>query len=317
MAKAVRHLPDRLAAAYDRYAAAIERDGHLDLGTGRAYLSRVRSYLDWLGSAGLSGPDPLADPHGRDSAVQDYRSYLMTSRGLSVTAVYAHLTALARFYGHLGLGPPRVQRDQPPRRAPRILAGSEQMRYLHAAGRRPQARDRAIGGLLFYSGLRVTELTALDVSDVPLSACKGTVIVRSGNPREIPLLDPSARSAVADWIAERAGWLGSETSPLLLNRRGGRLSARAVGQLVDGLAKEADLTGGDGRPGASPQTLRETFRHNLLQAGADIGTVAGLMGQRYLDTARLHTRPAAADLEAAVAKLPAFPVTVPEPGSKS
>jgi integrase/recombinase XerC len=71
---------------------------------------------------------------------------------------------------HLGLDRPRVRRDKPPRRAPRALDARQQKRYLRAAERRPLARDRAIGRLPFYTGLRVGELTALDTGDVALSA---------------------------------------------------------------------------------------------------------------------------------------------------
>jgi integrase/recombinase XerC len=300
-------VPARYAAVYDGYAAALER-APLDDDTRRAYTSRVRSYLAWLDSAGITGPDPLTDPHGRDFAARDYRSWLKTAGRRAPSTVNAHLTALDHFYGHLGLGALRVRRDQLPRRAPRALGVREQKRYLRAVEARALARDRAIGRLLFYSGLRVSELVGLDVDDVPLSARKGKVIVREGkggDSREIPLLDPAARAAVAGWKAERAGWPGGgTTAALFLNRRGGRLSARAVDQLLDDLAADADLTGEDDRPAASAHTVRHTFGTNLLRNGVDIVTVAELMGHRRLDTTRLYTLPTVADLEDAVAKLP-------------
>jgi integrase/recombinase XerC len=87
----------------------------------------------------------------------------------------------------------RVRRDEPPKRAPRALEAREQKRYLRAVEARPSSRDRAIGRLLFYSGLCVSELVALDVKDVPLSARKGKVLVRSGkceDSREIGRLLP-------------------------------------------------------------------------------------------------------------------------------
>jgi site-specific recombinase XerC len=108
-------------------------------------------------------------------------------------------------------------------------AARPQKRFLRAVEARPLARDRAIGRLLFYSGVRVDELVSLDEGDVPLSARKGKVIVREGkggDSREIPLLDPTARDAVARWEKERAGWPQAPENPaLFLNRRGGRLSA--------------------------------------------------------------------------------------------
>ena len=78
MAGRRQQVPERFAAAWDGYAAALERVP-LDAGTRRAYASRVRSYLAWLDSAAIGGPDPPASPHGRDFAARDYRSWLAGS----------------------------------------------------------------------------------------------------------------------------------------------------------------------------------------------------------------------------------------------
>lgn len=308
LAGALVRVPQRYAAVFDGYAAALER-APLDADTRRAYASRVRSYLAWLDSAETTGPDPLADAHGRDFAGRDYRSWLKTAAKRTPSTVNAHLTALDHFYEHLGLGAVRVQRDQLPRRAPRALDARQQKRYLRAVETRPLARDRAIGRLLFYSGVRVEELVSLDEDDVPLSARKGKVIVREGkggDSREVPILDPAARSSLSEWKKERAAWPRAAENPaLFLNRRGGRLSARAVDQLLDVLAADADLVDDDGEPAASAHTIRHTFGTSLLRSGVDIVTVAELMGHRRLDTTRLYTRPTERDLENAVAKLPA------------
>lgn len=172
---------------------------------------------------------------------------------------------------------------------------------------RPGPRDRAIGRLLFYSGLRVSELVALDVEDLPLSARKGKVLVRAGkgeDSREIPLLDPTARHTLVTWKKDRTSWPGADTPALFLNRRGGRLTARAIDQLIDELAHDADLVDEAGRPFASAHTLRHTFGTNLLRSGVDVVVVAELMGHRRLDTTRLYTLPNHTDLETAVTKLP-------------
>lgn len=307
MAGARVQVPERYAAVFDGYAAALEH-APLDADTRRAYDSRVRSYLAWLDSAEITGPDPLTDAHGRDFAGRDYRSYLKTVARRATSTVNAHLTALDHFYGYLGLGAVTVQRDLLPRRAPRALDAREQKRFLRAVEARPLARDRAIGRLLFYSGVRVEELVSLDEQDVPLSARKGKVIVREGkggDSREVPVVDPTARAAVAEWKKERAGWRGAGENPaLFLNRRGGRMSARAVDQLLDALAADADLVDGEGNPAVSAHNIRHTFGTNLLRNGVDIVTVAELMGHRRLDTTRLYTLPTERDLEDAVAKLP-------------
>ncbi|MFE6133542.1 tyrosine-type recombinase/integrase [Streptomyces sp. NPDC056437] len=107
---------------------------------------------------------------------------------------------------------------------------------------------RAVGRLLFYSGVRIAEVVARDV-DVPLSARKGKVIVWSGKgetSREIPLLDGTACASVTEFRTERASWPGATDNPALLpNRHGGRPTTRAVDQLIDELATDANILATD------------------------------------------------------------------------
>jgi site-specific recombinase XerD len=243
----------------------------------------------------------------RDFAVRDYKTHMKTVLHRAANTVNAHLTALDHFFTQLGLGPAIVRRDDAPKLAPRALDARQQKRYLRAVERRPLARDRAIGRLLFYSGLRIAELVALDDNDVPLSARKGKVIVRSGkgeDSREVPLLDTTARTSVTEWRTDRATWPGADTPALFLNRRGGRLTTRAVDQLMDELATDADIVDEAGALALTAHILRHTLATNLLRAGVDIVVVAELLGHARLDTTRRYTLPTHADLEGAISHLP-------------
>jgi integrase/recombinase XerC len=95
------------------------------------------------------------------------------------------------------------------------------------------------------------------------------------------------REAVKEWKTEQSEGPGAGGLALFLNRyRGRRLSARAVDQLLDELAAEADMVDDNGTPDASPHTLRHTFATNPLRQGVDIVVVAELMGHARLDTTR-------------------------------
>ncbi|WP_030175258.1 tyrosine-type recombinase/integrase [Spirillospora albida] len=308
MTRRRRQVPDAYTAVHTEYAAALA-DASLDADTRRAYDSRVRAYLAWLETTrDMDGGDPLADANTRDDAARGYKDHLKSELGRSDNTVNAHLTALDHFYDHLGLGKVGVRRVPAARRAPRALTARDQKRYLRAVERRALARDRAIGRLLFYSGIRVSELTALNMGDVPLSARRGEVHIRSAKgetSRTIPLTAPAARDAVTAWKADRATWPGAETAALFLNRRGGRLTARAVDHLLDDISLDADLIDERGGPTVSAHILRHTFATNLLGAGVDIVIAAELLGHSRLDATRRYTLPTRTDLEDAVARLPA------------
>lgn len=90
------------------------------------------------------------------------------------------LAAINNFYRFMGLGKPDVGREDLPGVAPGALSPEEQKKFLRAVERSASARDRAIARVLFFTGLRVSELVGLDSADVFISARKGRVIVRSG-----------------------------------------------------------------------------------------------------------------------------------------
>ncbi|WP_435109285.1 tyrosine-type recombinase/integrase [Nocardiopsis synnemataformans] len=302
------HLPIRYEAVFNAYVAALDQ-APLDEHTRRAYASRVRGFLAWLEDTASDGGDPFTETHGRDFAARNYRAHLKTVLKRTPATANAHLVALDHFFTYLGLGPASADRDEPEHTTPRVLAPHEQKRFLRAVEKRRLGRDRAIGCLLFYSGLSVSELVALDVDDVLLSACKGKVIVRPGKndgARTVPLINASAREAVAAWKRERTDWPGAESGALFLNRRGGRLSDRAVNLLLEEIALDAQVVDGHGHSAISAHVLRHTFGANLARSGkVDLAVISQLMGHKRLETTRRYTLPTQTDLEAAVAHLPA------------
>lgn len=290
---------DRGRAVLAEYEGALEDSGLADQSR-RAYCSRVAGYLAWLaggdvGGSDLGGGDPLDDRRARDRAVSEYRSWVVSQRGARPSTVNAILTALDHFYTHRRLGPAQAVREELATPSPRILDGDEQERFLHAVARHEAVRDRAVVCALFYAGVRVAELVALDVPDIRVGRSPARIVVRaSGRLREVPL-GPEPVPVLREWIRERRQWQGaSSLAALFLNRRGGRLSTRSVDNLVVRLGREAGIAGAPGGPQVTPHVLRHTFAARLLQGGADIMTVADLMGHKRLDTTRRYTpaRPA-------------------------
>src|SRR5205823_5627333 len=154
-----------------------------------AYLAQVRSFIKWL-TASDHGGEALSDSRERDLAVRSYKRHLKTKRKWAPTSVNQALAAIDNFYRSLGQGRPEVLRERLAQVAPRALEAEEQRAFLRAVERCPSPRDRAIATVFFYTGLRLSELAALDVGDVSMSARRGRLRVRSGKGdayREVPL----------------------------------------------------------------------------------------------------------------------------------
>lgn len=286
-----------LSARLAAYAAWLERQP-LSAHTRRAYLGRVRGYLEWLGGIPPK-EDPLVAGPARDYAVRDYKLYLKTERGAKPSSVNLTLAALDHFYRFLGAGQPKVRREELPQQAPRALEPTEQRDFLRAVERCPSARDRALVRLLFFTGLRLGEVAALKLDDVAISARKGLVIVRSGKGeayREVPL-NAEVREALDLWLEERRErFAQASTDALFLSLRGRPLSTRAIDLIVRQLGREAGLT-------LSAHVLRHTCLTNLVRQGNDLVLVAELAGHKRLETTRRYSRPSAADRQAAMEAL--------------
>jgi len=161
-------------------------------------------------------------------------------------------------------------------------------------------RDRAILELLYATGVRVSELVGLDVGDVDRAEGLVRVLGKGRKERILPY-GGKAREAIEAYfcvrweliagrrVASRSGTgapAGSPGSadPMFLNSRGGRLTARSVGNIVDryvaGMAQRLKV---------HPHTLRHTFATHMLNAGADLRAIQELLGHESLSTTQKYT----------------------------
>ena len=183
----------------------------------------------------------------------------------------------------LGLRGPRLNQC-----LPHFVSRQDMTRLLETppAGTPLGLRDRAILETLYSAGVRVGELTGLNIEDVELA--DGMATVRGKGRRErLAMLGPQAVSAIQLWMPERQNLAGARAAAqpaLYLNRNGTRLSSRSVGRLMEKYLVQAGLD-----PRTSPHTLRHSFATHLLDAGADIRSVQELLGHRSLATTQIYT----------------------------
>jgi len=144
------------------------------------------------------------------------------------------------------------------------------------------ARDRAILELLYSSGLRVSEISELNVDDI--NTKEGLVKVRGkGKKERILPIGSKAIDAIKSYMVEKM-LLKKKNKAMFINRSGTRLSDRGVRRIV---VKYSMMIGINGQIG--PHTLRHTFASHLLQAGADLRVIQELLGHSSLSTTQKYT----------------------------
>ncbi len=185
----------------------------------------------------------------------------------------------------------RLRTPRAGRRLPRTLTRAQMDAMLarltrESADDDPVAlRDLAIVELLYASALRVSELTGLDRVDVDPASRTVRVLGKGAKERVVPYGGPAARALDGYLTRGRPALAGDASGDaLLLGVRGGRISTRAVYELV---ARELHELPGSGPAG--PHTLRHTAATHLLDGGADLRIVQELLGHASLATTQLYT----------------------------
>ena len=257
-----------------------------------AYKNDLQQLAEFIGSrAGSDGWRSL----GR-SDVQDFILDLK-ERGYTETSVARKVAALRSFFAFLtaegaitanptdGLASPRVGKT-----LPKAISPNEVDELLEQPARRstPEAkRDRAMLELLYATGMRVTELVSLDVSNLnldpraPYVRCLG----KGAKERSIPIHD-HALEALTNYLEDgRPIVVHQRNEPaLFVNRRGERLTRQGFWLILKGYARSANLGNG-----ITPHTLRHSFATHMLRGGMPLRNVQEMLGHANISTTQVYT----------------------------
>lgn len=286
-----------LAGAMERFLAELAR-GNASPHTLRAYGSDLRQFLDYFSPPGAE--PPAAEAIG----ALEIREWLadLYQRGTSAVSMNRKLAALRRFFGFLHregtlpLNPARlVGSVKTPKKLPDVMSEEEVNQLVDRVGdealERPfPARDRAIFEVLYGCGVRVSELTGLDLADVDRAERWLRVRGKGRKERQVPY-GGKAAEALERYLAARAAREG-ETA-LFVNHRGRRLSARGVRWLVKFYAQRLRNDSG-----VHPHSFRHAFATHLLSDGADLRAIQELLGHARLATTQKYTQVSLKDLMA-------------------
>lgn len=304
------------------FLAYLKHNRHVSPHTVRAYESDVTQYLAWV--AADTGKK-MSALEAADLGMTSARSHLveLNKAGKARSSVARKLSALKTFVRYLrredliehdptamAVAP---KRDQT---IPVFLSEQEMTRLIetpdtgHPLGR----RDRAILELFYASGLRLSELVAVDLEDLNLSGRMVRVMGKGRKERLLPF-NQSAADAIRAWMKDRGqiragrpsevagrrpaiapkrpkgAKADANTDPLFINYRGTRLTDRSVDRLLRKYVAQCSA-----RMGISPHALRHSFATHLLQRGADLRAIQELLGHVALSTTQRYTHVNAAQL---------------------
>lgn len=274
-----------LIQAYENYLSKVKK---ASANTISSYMRDIRQYADWLRSN--------ADVDILDVAQQNINDYLrsLENGGRSAATISRTLASMKNFYaylvssGFLEKTPvTEIHVDRGEKKLPQILTGREielllsQPVCVDAKG----YRDKAMLELMYATGIRVSELIALNVEDVNLEQgivkCSGTK-----KSRVIPLY-PAAMRALSIYLREIRDSMVADPNEdaLFVNISGVRMSRQGFWKILKHYQTTAHI-----EKEITPHTLRHSFAVHLLENGADLGSLQELMGHCDISSTQLYTQ---------------------------
>ena len=276
---------DTLAVWLDRFAGYLNHERRLSQRTVTAYRRDLATLQAWCRERGIGSWAGVTQHHVRQYAAERHR------RGVSAKSLQRELSSIRTLYRFLmrehaapanpalGVRGPRVRR-----RLPAVLDPDQVARLLDVRADDPVAlRDRAMMEVFYGAGLRLAELVALDVIDLPRGDDLLEVTGKGAKARRLPL-GRMAREAISRWMKVRAQLARADEPALFVGVRGRRISPRVVETQLRRRAIE------QGTPAnVHPHLLRHSFASHLLESSGDLRAVQELLGHADISTTQIYT----------------------------
>lgn len=284
----------------ERFLGALKAERGFSVNTIAAYRNDLHQFIAYLGaspeedriSAVTAWPD-LNDSHLNAFLLQ------LRSRDYAPSTIARKTAALKSFCGFLrkqgematdigtNLSSPKVDKY-----VPKAISHDEVLRLLEQPFRetpnRPESiRDRAMLEVLYGTGMRVSELVALDVADADLDRgeirCQG----KAGRSRVVPLTSRAVESIHAYCNEARGQMVRDDTTSLFVNHRGGRLTRQGFWLILKSYAERAGIDA------ITPHTLRHSYAIHALRNGAELRDIQQRLGHVSIGTTQVYRELAA------------------------
>ena len=273
----------------------LEVERNVSAHTRTAYIADIQEFACFLHNNNfIKRQDEIFDAEPEN--IREFLSYLYRQKVKKVT-VNRKLSSLRAFYkyvlrtGKIKNNPAEmIQTLKTEKYMPNFLSVDETLQLLNTQADHSISglRDHAMLELFYSSGLRLSELAGLNVTDFDFDQTLVKLRGKGKKERIVPVGKP-ALQAIKDYIKKTAEVRKKYEhnifkNPLFLNARGERITARSIARIVD----EITVKSGIGRK-ISPHALRHTFATHLLNAGADLRSIQELLGHESLSTTQKYT----------------------------
>ena len=275
---------DTYLAAYERY---LKDEKHASANTVSSYMRDLKQFASYIAERQLELTEVTQE------RISTYLAYL-SGQGKSPATVSRSLASIKGFYHHL-LDQGVVEENpaihvaavKAEKKLPQVLTGKEVERLLA----QPKCtdmkgyRDKAMLELLYATGIRVTELISLNITDVNLA---GSFIrcESKGKERIIPLY-PAAVDALAVYMQNiRSKMIADiDEQALFVNMNGDRMSRQGFWKIVKSYQEKAHID-----KDITPHTLRHSFAAHLLENGADLHSIQEMMGHSDISSTQVYAQ---------------------------
>ena len=269
----------------DKFIRHLEYERRLSKLTCKHYRRDLNALSEFCDSIDLKKWDQVDDDHLRSVSAGWFR------RGLAPRSIQRRLSAIRMFFRfllrekHVKKNPVQtVRAPKAGKRLPENLDADRMAKLLDIPGEGPLVtRDRAVLELLYSSGLRLAELTDLNIGDVDMADCTVRVTGKGNKDRIVPV-GRHAIKALRQWHTERGLLAALGEKALFVSNRGSRLSQRSVQARVDHWAKRQGIN-----TKVYPHLFRHSFASHLLESSHDLRAVQELLGHSNISTTQVYT----------------------------
>ncbi len=271
------------------YLTILRLEKNLSDNTVKSYETDIKLFLDFLIDHNI---DDL-----NNVTTETFSTFfeIKKEQGIDSSTVARYMSSLKGFWSYLELSDyieknpvEKLTRVKKPRKLPTVLSFQEVEKILQmpVVEDKLGLRDKAILELLYSSGLRVSELINMKISDLFFTDEVIRVIGKGSKERIVPV-GGSAIHWISTYLLNSRPLLEKKSVSmnfLFLNRNGKKLTRMAIWKLVNYYANEAEI-----KKEIHPHTFRHSFATHLLEGGADLRAVQEMLGHADISTTQIYT----------------------------